>query len=573
MVTTAPDTTAEQGTDEGSTTPQVRKPLGARLVDAGLLTEAQLDLGLREQRRQGKLLGEVLIELGFVSPEAITDSVASEAQTDVIDVLKTVIDEDVLKLVSYEAAVRHKLIPISLTNGVVTAALADAFNVVAIDALEKETGYAVKVVTAPEAHILEALARHYAQGRSINDTIDLIMQGGALPSEDDAASESPLVRLVDQIIAMGIKQKATDIHVEPEEKILRIRLRVDGVLRQESLLPKPIQAALTARLKLMADLNVTEKRAPQDGRIHFLFGQTKVDLRVSTLPTNHGESVVLRILDGGGVRLQLADLGYAEEDRVQLHKFTERPYGMVLVTGPTGSGKTTTLYTALKQIDAEQRSVFTLEDPIEYSLQMIRQTQVKAEVGMDFANGLRALLRQDPDVILIGEIRDVETAQLASRASLTGHLVLSTLHTNDAVGVIPRLVDMGVERYLLPAALAGIVGQRLVRKICEHCKQEVVNPEERFEQAGLSGLLTGSPKLWYGEGCDECHGNGFKGRLAIYEILELDHRFHGPIVGGAASAELAELAKEAGMRTMLEDGVGKALDGRTTLDEVLRVIR
>jgi len=573
VTTSANLTLAEPSEEVAVDARPASKPLGTRLLEAGLITEAQLDLALREQRRQGKLLGELLIELGFVSAEVITNSVASEARTDVVDVLRTVIDDDVLELVSYEAAARHKLIPISLQDGVVTAALADAFNVVAIDALEKETGYAVRVVTAPEAHILEALARHYAQGRSINDTIDLIMQDGMLPSEDDAAAESPLVRLVDQLIALGIKQGATDIHIEPEEKIVRIRLRVDGVLRQEALLPKPIQAALTARVKLMADLNITEKRTPQDGRIHFLFGQSKVDLRVSTLPTNHGESLVLRVLDGGGVTLGLTDLGYGERGCEPLQDFVDRPYGMVLVTGPTGSGKTTTLYTALQQIDADTRSIFTLEDPIEYSLQMIRQTQVKPEVGMDFATGLRALLRQDPDVILIGEIRDVETAQLAARASLTGHLVLSTLHTNDAIGVIPRLIDMGVERYLLPGALSGIVGQRLVRKICGHCKEEVADAERLISQANLTDLVTGSVQLWRGAGCANCSGDGYKGRLAIYEILKIDHRFHTPIVEAAPSSELLALARAGGMKTMLENGIAKALAGETTLEEVLRVIR
>ena len=282
---------------------------------------------------------------------------------------------------------------------------------------------------------------------------------------------------------------------------------------------------------------------------------------------------MLRVLDSGGVTLNLKDLGYAERDCQQLQHFADRPYGMVLVTGPTGSGKTTTLYTALQQIDAETRSVFTLEDPIEYSLKMIRQTQVKPEVGMDFASGLRALLRQDPDVILIGEIRDVETAQLAARASLTGHLVLSTLHTNDAVGVIPRLIDMGVERYLLPAALAGIVGQRLVRKICAHCKEEVRDPERLISQANLADFVTGAVQLWHGAGCEHCRGDGYKGRQAIYEILEIDHRFHGPIVEGAPSSELLALAREGGMRTMLESGIAKALSGETSLEEVLRVIR
>ena len=451
--------------------------------------------------------------------------------------------------------------------------LVDAYNVVAIDHVEKLTGLTVSVVTAPESDIVEALARHYSQGRSINDTIDLIMSQGIAPEEGEAVGESPMVRLVEQIIALGIKQGATDIHIEPDEKILRVRQRVDGILRQEVLVPKRIQPALIARIKLVAGLNITEKRVPQDGRIKFLYGQTEVDLRVSTLPTNHGESVVLRILDTASVRLELKTLGFSDTDKDGLTRLIEQPYGMVLVTGPTGSGKTTTLYAALAQVNGTQRSIFTLEDPIEYSIPNVRQTQVRPDVGMDFAAGLRALLRQDPDVILIGEIRDTETAKLATRAALTGHLVLSTLHTNTAVGVIPRLVDMGVEPYLLPPSLAAAIGQRLVRRICEHCKQPLPNPEAVLERLQLNIELPAQPELWHGEGCDECNGSGYSGRQTIYEMLILNDDFHDAIIDGAHSVELERLAKASGMRTMLEDGINKALAGTTTVQEVIRVVR
>lgn len=558
---------------ESSSATQVKKTLGARLKAAGLLNDAQLDLALREQKRSGKLLGEVLVELGFVSAEVINRNVASEAQTRVVDVRLAEIDEAALKLVSYETAKRFKLIPMSISNGVLTAAIADAFNVVAIDYLERETGYTIDIVTAPEGHILEAVARHYARGRSIEDTIDQIMLEGNLPSEDDAAEESPLVRLVDQVIALGIKLGATDIHVEPDEKIVRIRMRIDGVLRQQVLIPKPIQPALTARIKLIANLNITEKRAPQDGRIRFVFGQNSVDLRVSTLPINCGESVVLRILDQKGVKLRLPDLGFSEDDTTKIDLLVDQPYGMILVTGPTGSGKTTSLYTALGMINCEDRSVFTLEDPIEYSLSSIRQTQVKPEVGMDFASGLRALLRQDPDVILIGEIRDLETAQLAARAALTGHLVLSTLHTNDAVGVIPRLVDMGVDRYMLPPALAAIVAQRLVRRICATCKEPIANSDALVEQLALGDRIPDGATLYKGAGCKECNQTGYQGRQVIYEILRIDERFHAPIIRGASGSEIKELAESTGMRSMFDDGIGKALAGSTTLEEVVRVVR
>lgn len=552
-----------------------RKPLGQRLIEAGLIDEQQLDLALREQNRRGELLGEVLVDLGFVAPKVITDAMASEAKTEVVDVLRVSIDPDVLNLVDYDTARRQRIIPLSVENDTLTLALADAFDVVAIDQIEKSTGHAVRVVTAAESDILEALSLHFAQGQSINDTIDRIMRDNSVSDdeEEDLGEGSPMVRLVDQIIALGIKQQATDIHVEPDEKILRIRLRVDGMLRQEVLVPKPIQPALTARMKLMAGLDITEKRAPQDGRIRFINGQSEVDLRVSTLPTNHGESLVLRILNTAGVILSLENLGFSEVDRTRFASIMERPYGMVLVTGPTGSGKTTTLYTALSQLDAEARSVFTLEDPIEYSIGKIRQTQIRPEVGMDFASGLRALLRQDPDVILVGEIRDTETAQLATRAALTGHLVLSTLHTNSAAGVIPRLIDMGVERYLLPSALSAVIGQRLVRRICEDCRVPVENPAADFERFELTDKIVDSMELWHGAGCETCRGTGYRGRQAIYEILIVDQTFHTAIIEEAPTTEIEAIAKRGGMKTMLEDGVDKVLKGLTTLEEVIRTVR
>lgn len=561
-----------------ATTEPPAKPLGQRLLDNGLIDEQQLDLALREQKRQRRKLGEVLIDLGFVEPGVITDALATEAKTEVVDVLGAVIDPEVMALIDYDTARRHRVIPLEKDGNTLIIALADAFDVVAIDQIEKSTGLLVRVVTAAESDILEALALHFAQGQSINQTIDRIMRDGVDPEEgdDELIEGSPMIRLVDQIIALGIKQQATDIHVEPDDKILRIRLRVDGILHQEVLVPKPIQPALIARLKLMAGLDITEKRAPQDGRIRFVNGQSEVDLRVSTLPTNHGESVVLRILNSAGVTLSLEHLGFSSSDRERFSAIMQRPYGMVLVTGPTGSGKTTTLYTALSQVDARARSVFTLEDPIEYAMGNIRQTQIRPEVGMDFASGLRALLRQDPDVILVGEIRDMETAQLATRAALTGHLVLSTLHTNTAAGVIPRLIDMGVERYLLPAALSAVIGQRLVRRICERCKAPIADAEAEFAKFELSHLLgehSGQLQLWKGAGCDACRNLGYKGRQAIYEVMVIDESFHAAIVDEAPTNELEQIARASGMKTMLEDGVEKALSGLTTLEEVLRIVR
>jgi len=551
-----------------------KRPLGERLLAAGVISRPQLDLALREGRRQGKMLGESLISLGFVTAETLTSSLADEANSEVVDVATAVVDDAVLALVPHELAKRYRALPLRREGETLTVVLSNALNVVAIDALERATGLRLDVATAPEADLVDAIERHYAQRSSIEETIDAIMREGIVgDSEEDDAHASGMIRLVEEILALGVKARATDIHLEQEERIIRVRIRVDGILRQEVLIPVALGPALAARIKVIAGLNVSEKRVPQDGRINFKFGRREVDLRVSTLPTQYGESIVMRILEKGNIHVHFDQLGLQPGSAERLLEAVARPHGMVLVTGPTGSGKTTTLYTVLGQVDAMQLSVFTLEDPIEYGLPLIRQTQVKPDIGLDFAAGLRALLRQDPDVILLGEIRDAETAQLAVRAALTGHLLLSTLHTNDAIGAIPRLVDMGIEPYLLTSALSAVVGQRLVRRICSGCKQEMQNPDEEYERLrNVLGPLEAGP-LWIGAGCNLCRNSGYRGRIAIYEVLIIDERFHAPILKGAEPSELRRLAAAGGMQSMLEDGLKKAHDGLTTLDELVRVVR
>ena len=551
-----------------------KRPLGERLLAAGVITRPQLDLALREGRRQGKMLGESLIALGFVTAETLTNSLADEANSEVIDVATAVVDDAVLALMPHELAKRYRALPIRREGDTLTVVLSNALNVVAIDALERATGLRLDVATAPEADLVDAIERHYAQRSSIEETIDTIMREGIVgDSEEDDAQASGMIRLVEEIIALGVKARATDIHLEQEERIIRVRIRVDGILRQEVLIPVALGPALAARIKIIAALNVSEKRIPQDGRISFKIGRREVDLRVSTLPTQYGESIVMRILEKGNIHVHFDQLGLQPGSATRLLEAVARPHGMVLVTGPTGSGKTTTLYTVLGQVDAMQLSVFTLEDPIEYGLPLIRQTQVKPDIGLSFAAGLRALLRQDPDVILLGEIRDAETAQLAVRAALTGHLLLSTLHTNDAIGAIPRLIDMGIEPYLLTSALSAVVGQRLVRRICSGCKQPVDNPAEEFARLHkVLGALEHGP-LWVGAGCTLCRNSGYRGRIAVYEVLIVDERFHAPILQGAELSELRQLAAAGGMQSMLEDGLEKAHAGLTTLDELVRVVR
>ncbi|MDQ6951709.1 MAG: GspE/PulE family protein [Mariprofundales bacterium] len=549
-----------------------RKPLGERLIDQGLINRSQLELALREQKRLGGYVGEALIGLGFLSADALAEAMASETNTQVIDIGAAVIDPDVLKLVPHEMARRFHLIPYTVENDLLTVVMADPYDVVAIDTLEKQCHLQIEAASAPDGDVMEAIARNYMQGISIDDTMDKILRDGFVASEDEVGS-APLVRLVDQLIAEGVKQQATDIHIEPDEKIVRVRMRIDGVLKRSVLIPKPLQLAITARIKIMSGMNITEKRIPQDGRIRFPFGKREVDLRVSILPTAHGENIVMRLLDQGKMDLTLSSVGLSKTNAERFKRAIDRPHGVVLVTGPTGSGKTTTLYAALGEINSEGVSIFTLEDPIEYRIPLVRQTQINPEVGLTFASGLRALLRQDPDVILLGEIRDGETAELAVRASLTGHLVFSTLHTNDAVGAIPRLIDMGIEPYLLPACLAGIMAQRLVRSICPGCKQPMEDPRKELADAGVNLKPESNPQLWEGSGCESCGNTGYRGRVTINEVLLMDDKFHDAIVQGASVAELGRLAAANGMRSMFMDGIGKALQGLTTVSEVVRVSR
>jgi type II secretory ATPase GspE/PulE/Tfp pilus assembly ATPase PilB-like protein len=557
-------------------------PLGERLIEAGHLNRTQLESALREQKRSnGRRLGAVLCDLGFIRPEVISAFLAEETGTELRKLHKVKIPKEVLALVPVALARRFSVLPLSVEDGVMTVAMADAFNISAIDTLEQVTGLIIQVVTASERDILNGIDNGYSAGDTIEESIDQIMEespeqaraAAEGTSETSVGGDAPMIQLVEQILTRAIEIGASDIHVEPEDKILRIRLRIDGVLFQDVILPKNMQAPVIARLKIMGELNVAEQRIPQDGRANFNMGRREITLRISTLPTIWGENVVLRVLDPSNLDLKLSQMGFAPAVFKQLKECIEKPNGVILVTGPTGSGKTTTLYAILEELNTVEASIFTLEDPVEYQLQMIRQTQIRDAVGMSFGNGLRALLRQDPDILLVGETRDTETAQLMVRAALTGHLVFSTLHTNDAAGSIPRLVDMGVEPYLLPTALLAVIAQRLTRTICKDCKEEVPNPELAFKALNLPLPTDGPVKLWKGRGCSKCKNSGYKGRLGIYELLVNDERFHLPIANRAGASEYFRIAREGGMVTMFEDGMIKALKGLTTVEEVVRVTR
>ncbi len=554
-----------------SRTSSTRPQIGTRLLQDGHVSQEQLDLAIRESKRQGRLLGEVLIALGFITESTLAGYLAQGTQTDTVDLSGIFIPEDILHLIPYNLASQYQVLPLRKRENLLTIAMADPLNILAVDTIESLTGLNVETQTAPTQELIETIERHYAHSESIKQLLDELTAQGFSELGEESSGEAPIIRLCNQLITAAIQSRVTDIHVEPDEQYLRVRMRVDGVLTQELLIPKPLQAPITARIKLLANLNLTEKRIPQDGRIPFTLGNRRIDLRVSTLPTSFGESVVLRVLDKGSVKLEFDSLGITPEDQKRLQSLIRQPHGIILVTGPTGSGKTTTLYTALRNVNAKELSVFTLEDPIEYQIPLIRQTQVNPEIGMSFAAGLRALLRQDPDVILVGEIRDQETADLAMRAALTGHLVFSTLHTNDALGAIPRLIDMGVEPFLLASALTAVIGQRLVRCICPHCKVERTDAHTIFSELGVDIPKPLSPRLWLGKGCRACGQTGFKGRLGIYEIVEITEQLHSPMVHGPDMASIRAIIRKEGKPTMFHDGLHKALLGLTTIEEVMRV--
>jgi type IV pilus assembly protein PilB len=558
-------------TDAPPKTPTKRKLLGERLIESGLVTPDQLDLALREQKRTGDRIGEILVNLGFVTQELISSVLASEAGVTFVHLENYLIEPAALKHVSEGAARRHKIIPILLEPPRLTIAMANVFDVLAIDEVQRATGLIVDVVSATESSVLQSIDRYYAGGISLEEIIQKSVrqvEAGRV-SESDLAAGAPIVRLVEQLFLTAVQEGATDIHFEPEERILRARFRIDGKLRPGPSLPKALQPAVTARIKIISGMNIAETRLPQDGKINFFVGKRKVDMRVSTLPTVFGENMVLRVLDRARLVVGLESLGFDEQTLARFLRAIESRHGILLVCGPTGSGKTTTLYSALSYINALDRSIITLEDPVEYELPIIRQCQINVKAGLTFASGLRAILRHDPDIILVGEMRDAETVELAIRSALTGHLVFSTLHTNDAAGAIPRLINMGQEPFLVASSIRAIVGQALLRTNCTHCKVTYTPPAETLERAGLPPESAGETFI-KGEGCERCGGTGFRGRVGAFEIMEVTPTITRLVMERANSQDLLAAARAEGMTVMREDAVAKAMRGLTTLEEAVR---
>ncbi|KAB2334089.1 GspE/PulE family protein [Bacillus mesophilum] len=548
---------------------QVRKRLGDLLVDAGLITEEQLQLTLKE-KSSGQKLGDALLQRGYVTEQQLIEVLEFQLGIPHVSLYRYPFDTNLFSIVPKDMAKRNLIIPMKKDGDKLYVAMADPMDFYTIDDLRLSTGFQIETAIATKDDILRAVNKYYDMDEGLEELF------GTSPAHTEEVEQekivdqdSPIVRLVNQVLTNAAVVKASDVHIDPQETKVVIRYRVDGILRTERVLPKHMQSVLTARIKIMANLDITEHRIPQDGRIKMNLDFHPVDLRVSTLPTVYGEKIVMRLLDLGSTLNDIHKLGF---NKVNLQRFTdmiEKPTGIVLITGPTGSGKSSTLYAALNKLNSEEVNIITVEDPVEYQLEGINQIHVNSNVGMTFAAGLRAILRQDPNIIMVGEIRDKETAEVAIRASLTGHLVLSTLHTNDSIGTITRLVDMGVEPFLVASSLSGVVAQRLVRRVCRDCAKTMEPSKREIEIFAKRGMKI--DQVVKGAGCSSCNMTGYKGRVAIHEVLVVDDVMRRVIMNGESLSKLREIAIKNKTIFLVDDGLIKIKQGITTTEEVLRV--
>ncbi len=561
-----------------NTSALTRRPLGQILIAEGILSEDQLRIALLEQMKQNQPIGKLLVSLGFVSEATLRQALSESLGKQSIDLTHAVIDPQALKLVPRDLAKRYHLLPLDYDRQSrrLTLAISDVNDIVGLDRVRAliEEGTTIETLLAGESEIDRAIDQYYGHELSIDGILHEIETGEidwkSLSTTDNEYSQ-PVVRLIDSILTDAVKREASDIHFEPEANFLRIRYRIDGMLRQIRALHKSYWPAMTVRIKVLSGMNIAEMRAPQDGRIGLSVSGRPVDFRVACQPTIHGENIVLRILDRQKGIVPLEDLGLSEEHLHQLKLMIARPEGIILVTGPTGSGKTTTLYSVLNHINAEGIHIMTLEDPVEYPMAMVRQTSVAENAKLDFANGIRSMMRQDPDVILVGEVRDAETAEMAFRASMTGHQVYTTLHTNSAIGAVPRLLDIGVLPDIMAGNIIGIVAQRLIRRLCEHCKTPY--HAEPHEIRLLGPQTEGSrPVLFRPTGCELCDFQGYRGRIAIMELLRIDAGLDELISRRATTHEIRSRALLQGFSTLADDGLRRVLNGATSLEELARVV-
>lgn len=557
--------------------PQAKRHIGQILISQGILTEDQLRIALLEQLKSRQPVGKLLVQLGFVSEATLRDALSEKLGLNSVDLSQIVVDPAAIRLIPRDFARRHNLFPVAVDRERrrLILAISDTNNIVALDQVRAQVRgeLEIEVRLAGESEIARAIEQFYGHELSIDGILHEIETGEidyqSLQASGDEYSQ-PVVRLISALLADAVERAASDIHFEPEQNFLRIRYRIDGVLRQIRSLHKTYWPAMAVRIKVMSKMNIAETRAPQDGRISLSLTGRQVDFRVASQVTTHGENIVLRILDRQKGIVPLDGLGLQAEQLAMLKKMIVRPEGIILVTGPTGSGKTTTLYSILNHINHDGVNIMTLEDPVEYPMTLIRQTSVNEAAKLDFANGIRSLMRQDPDVILVGEIRDEDTAQMALRAAMTGHQVYSTLHSNNAIGAIPRLVDIGVSPEIMAGNIIGIVAQRLVRRLCKHCRQPY---EANATEWGILGVKSDKPPAIYrAVGCDHCEYQGYRGRLAIMELLKLDGELDEMMAHRATAREMLTAAMAKGFRTLADDGIRRVLDGSTALEELMRVI-
>jgi len=565
----------------------MEEKLSAYLIKHGLLTEEQLRTAVQERRETGQRLISVLNNLNLISESKLLAQLSNIYRMEVVDLDYIIPDEAVLQLIPAEKAFHYEVLPIERKGRYLTVAMPDPTDISAIEDLRFITGMEINPVLASESSIREALDRYYTMEKGIAEVVaepgpkelgieDLeLLETGYFEEIEETqlradAEGGPVIRLVNYYIADAVEKGASDIHFEPYERQVRVRFRVDGVLREQQSPPLNLKAGILTRLKLMAKMNIAEHRLCQDGRINILVSDKMIDLRVSVIPTLYGEKVVMRILDRTSLMLDLTKLGFSEEALQKFHKAIENPYGIVLVCGPTGSGKTTTLYSTLARLNSADTQIMTIEDPIEYNIHGINQIQVHEAIGLTFASALRAFLRQAPNIILVGEIRDSETAEIAIRAALTGHLVFSTIHTNDAPSTTNRLIDIGIPPYLVASALVLIQAQRLVRRICPNCKEKIKVDPRLLEEAGISKDSFPDGIVYKGKGCSHCNQTGYKGRVGLYEVMPISSEIRNMILKGASSDEIGKKAIKDGMKTLRDDGIEKIKQGVTTVEELMR---
>jgi len=549
-----------------------RKHLGELLIEANYLRQGQLEQAVSVQKRTGERLEKILINLGYITEASMMKVLEFQLGVPFVNMVAMDISHEIAATIPVSLAERYQVIPIKKEGRKLTLAMADPTNFFAIDDVRLVSGCEVEPVIAAEREIMRAINQSYGVQDLVEKAVNKLKADESdSTTEVQLTDDAPIVSIVNSIISQAIKERASDIHIEPQEKSLRVRFRVDGVLREVVTFPRHAHAAIISRIKIMSEMDIAEKRLPQDGRIKVQEFGREIDLRVSTLPTITGEKIVLRILDKNSIICDITGLGFASHNLTRYRKLYSQSYGMILVTGPTGSGKTTTLYSTLTEISTPSKNVITIEEPVEYRLDGVNQVQINHKAGLNFANGLRSILRQDPNVVMVGEIRDAETADIAIRAALTGHLVFSTLHTNDAPGAITRLIDMGIEPFLVASSVLGIVAQRLVRVICPECKQKYVPEVGSLERQFLGSNSGREIVLYRGAGCSCCSHTGYLGRMAIQEVMSVSSAVREAINRQVSNDILATLAAQEGMISMRDDGIAKAYNGLTTVSEVMRV--